>query len=239
MINMATITKLTPEQAARFPAWVRKWVEIGLSTKPADFDKAEAAALRAYDLCNLRRPSIVLRMGSPLSAVLGGGFAAALTNSQVESQVARQVAGQVWNQVESQVRSQVESQVAGQVARQVESLITNSRGGAYDAAWGAYVSFFRDIMEWSDSVLERFSIDEDLMLNAGWVWWHEEVVAISDHPQRILLDEDGRLHCEDGPAILYRDGWSVWRQHGEPWDENTLAVQAIKACMRRDGVEVW
>jgi len=44
------ITKLTPEQEARFPEFVKKWVDIGLSTEPADFDAATEAALKAYAL---------------------------------------------------------------------------------------------------------------------------------------------------------------------------------------------
>ena len=59
---MKTITKITPEQAARFGEWAKEWVAIGLSTEPADFDKATAAALRGYELANLNRPMIILRM---------------------------------------------------------------------------------------------------------------------------------------------------------------------------------
>lgn len=49
---MNKITKLTPEQAARFAEWSQKWIEIGLSTEPADFDKATEAALKAYKIAN-------------------------------------------------------------------------------------------------------------------------------------------------------------------------------------------
>lgn len=42
---MKKITKITPEQAARFGEWSERWIDIGLSTAPADFDRAAAAAL--------------------------------------------------------------------------------------------------------------------------------------------------------------------------------------------------
>ena len=45
---MKKITKITPEQASRFGEWAERWIKIGLSTEPADFDRATAAALRAY-----------------------------------------------------------------------------------------------------------------------------------------------------------------------------------------------
>ena len=51
------ITKLTDEHAARFGEWSQKWTDIGLSTEPADFDRATEAALRGYDIANLKRPT--------------------------------------------------------------------------------------------------------------------------------------------------------------------------------------
>ena len=66
------IDTMTAEQAARMPEFAQRWIDIGLSTKPVDFDRATAAALRAYELCNLDRPMIVLRMQSPYGATLGG-----------------------------------------------------------------------------------------------------------------------------------------------------------------------
>lgn len=66
------ITSITKEQEARFPEWVDKYVKIGLSTEPADFDKATKAALKAYELCGLNKPKLVLHMSSPYGATLGG-----------------------------------------------------------------------------------------------------------------------------------------------------------------------
>ena len=30
------------------------------------------------------------------------------------------------------------------------------------------------------------------------------------------LDEDGFLHCDDGPAVIYDDGTEEWYKHGVP-----------------------
>ena len=256
------IDTLTPEQAARFGEWSKKWIEIGLSTTPADFDAAINAALRAYKLANLDKPMVILRMSSPYGATLGGTFAWAMlremekqvwsqVQSQVRSQVRSQVGSQVWSQVESQVWSQVESQVGSQVRSQVGSqvlsqvgsqvlsqvesqvgsqvgsqvlsqvwsqvgsqVVNNDRGGAFWAAWCAYISFLRDVMGWTDPSLARFEIEESLTTNCGWVWWHENVLAISDRPHTLRRDDAGRLHCENGPSIAYRDGWALHHWHG-------------------------
>ena len=117
------ITKLSPAQVAQFGDWAKKWIEIGLSTEPADFDRATAAALRGYELANLKRPMVVLRMGSPFGTTFGGALAWAMLRElpKIRKQVASQVTSQVWSQVESQVESQVWSQVESQVWSQVES----------------------------------------------------------------------------------------------------------------------
>ncbi len=293
---VSKITKLTPHQEARLEEWSKRWIEIGLSTEPADFEKATDAALRGYALAHLKRPMVILRMSSPYGATLGGALAWAMlrelgnkevesqvgsqvwsqvesqvwsqvesqvwsqVESQVESQVRSQVESQVWSQVESQVESQVwsqvESQVRSQVGSQVESQVgsqvwsanANSYHGAFWAGWTAYVSFFRDICGWTDSVLDRFEIDEALVKNCGWVWWHENVLAISDKPTVINRDVEGRLHSETGPSIAYRDGWQLHHWHGtsvpSEWIEDratltpTIALKQTNVEQRRAACEI-
>ena len=236
------ITKITPAQAARFGEWSKKWIEIGLSTEPADFDRATEAALKAYKLCNLGRPMVILRMSSPYGATVGGALAWTLlrefdlhveqhvgqqVRQQVEQQVEQQVRQQVWRQVEQQVRRQVWQQVGQQVRQQVDQQVrqhsfkTAGDGfGNYGinslwSSWGAYVSFIRDVLGWNDPVLtERFAIDEALMQSCGWTWWHQNVLAISDRPCALNRDSEGRLHCPGGPSIAYRDGWALHHWHG-------------------------
>src|SRR5688500_20382768 len=106
----ARIDKLTEEQIARFPEWVEKWVKIGLSTEPANFDEAEAGVRGCYRAAGLAEPKVVLRMGSPLGAVLGGCYAVMLLRGS-ESQVGSQVWWQVGRRVRSRVGSQREARV--------------------------------------------------------------------------------------------------------------------------------
>ena len=226
---MKKITEITPKQAARFSEWTERWIKIGLSTEPADFDCATAAALRAYKLVGLKRPMVILRMGSPYAAVLGGTIAWAMLRegkAQVRDQVGAQVWDQVGAQVWAQVGAQVGAQVWGQVRAQVRDGIGNDYGGAFGANWGAYVAYMRDVLGWNGSTLERFEIDEALIRSCGWVWWHENVLAISDRPAVINRDETGRLHCETGPSIAYRDGWSLYHWHGVAIPEHWIKDRA-------------
>ena len=47
-------------------------------------------------------------------------------------------------------------------------------------------------------------------------------IVISDRPLLLRLDDAGRVHCDDGPAIAYADGLSAWAWHGVPVDRTTI-----------------
>ena len=42
----------------------------------------------------------------------------------------------------------------------------------------------------------------------------EKVCIVSDMPIKISRDERNRLHCEDGPAIEWKDGYKLFYFHG-------------------------
>ncbi|HSR26108.1 MAG TPA: hypothetical protein VLW53_21315, partial [Candidatus Eisenbacteria bacterium] len=55
----------------------------------------------------------------------------------------------------------------------------------------------------------------ELSRAAGWCWWPlRGAVLLSERPERLLLDDQGRLHSARGPALGYPDGWSLWAWHG-------------------------
>jgi hypothetical protein len=39
-------------------------------------------------------------------------------------------------------------------------------------------------------------------------------VIITDRPRILRRDDQNRLHCEDGPALEYRDGFAIHAWHG-------------------------
>lgn len=50
--------------------------------------------------------------------------------------------------------------------------------------------------------------------NAAWIVPHERICWLSDRPERLEIDASGRLHCANGPALAYRDGWAVYAWKG-------------------------
>ena len=43
---------------------------------------------------------------------------------------------------------------------------------------------------------------------------HEEFCLVSDFPELIRIDDQGRPHCADGPSHRWRDGWELFHWHG-------------------------
>jgi len=127
------IDELTSEQKARFEEWCKKWIETGLSTEPTDFDVAEKNALRAYQLAKLEKPTVVLRMNSPYSALVGSALVltflmkkkawSSVTLSDLNSGFLKQSSKPPGKQIHTQVMDQVRKQVKNPVWEQCYSMV--------------------------------------------------------------------------------------------------------------------
>ena len=66
-------------------------------------------------------------------------------------------------------------------------------------------------------------------------------VVMTDRPTRLRRDDANRLHCEDGPAIEYGDGWSVYAWHGtripQDWIVNRKTLDP-KTALTHKNVEM-
>ncbi len=184
------IDTLTVEQEAMLAQVRDEWLAVGLSTEPANRPAAEEGVRQAYRRAGMEPPSVVIWLGSPYA----GCVASAMLS---QDQVWDQVRGQVWDQV----RGQVGDQVWGQVR---------------DAVWGQHEAGY---LGWCDA-MQLIGVNLDVAglstvaRNAGWWWPMRDTVILTDRPDTLHRDPQGRLHCETGPALRYRDGWAIHAIHG-------------------------
>ena len=140
---------------------------------------------------------------------------------QVGDQVRGQVWSQVWDQVGGQVRDQVGDQVWDQVGDQVWDQVWDQvrdqvRDQIWDAVWGQHDAGF---LGWCDA-MQRIGVNLDITglstvaRNASWWWPLRDAVILTDRPDTLHRDTQGRLHCTTGPALRYRDGWAIHAIHG-------------------------
>ena len=180
------IDTLTVEQEAMLAQVRDEWIEVGLSTEPASRPAAEEGVRQAYRRAGLEPPSVVIWLGSPYAGCVASAM---LSQDQVGGQVWDQVRGQVWGQVRGQVR---------------------------DAIWGQHEAGY---LGWCDAMqLIGVNLDVEglstVARNAGWWWPMRDTVILTDRPDTLHRDPQGRLHCETGPALRYRDGWAIHAIHG-------------------------
>ena len=63
------IEKLTDEQTAQMDVYCDKWIDIGLSCEPMNFEAAKSAMIKAYELANLPAPTQFYAAASPTAAI--------------------------------------------------------------------------------------------------------------------------------------------------------------------------
>lgn len=89
--------------------------------------------------------------------------------------------------------------------------------GANDANWMANYEFFLEVgVSVDEETKALYEASKVIVENTHWVWLYDEVVVISERPCAFHIDPDepNQLHCMDGPAIEFRDGWGVYYVHG-------------------------
>ena len=253
-MNHKRIDRLTGEQLALLADVRDEWLKVGLSTEPADRAAAEAGVREAYSRAGLEPPARVVWLDSPLAGCIGSAM---LHHDQVRAQVGDQVRAQVGDQVWAQVRDQVEDQVRAQVRDQVRDQVEDQvwaqvrdqvRGMVGDAVWGQHDAGF---LGWCDA-LQRIGATVDVeglslvARNAGWWWPTRDVAILTDRPDTLHRDPQGRLHCTTGPALRYRDGWGVYAIHGvrvpadlieDGWDVQRVLSEG-NAEVRRVAIEL-
>ena len=286
---MKIITKLTDEQIARFDEWSRKWIDIGLSTEPADFARFKEAIKVAYSKADIGWHNNIVHVQSPIVGAFAAPIASLIINRDISNDavgdavrdaVGDAVHGAVHVAVHVAVGGAVRDAVHGAVGVAVRDAVHDAVGAAVGAAvhcavhdavhcavhvavhcavrdavggavgvavgaavrdavhdavhdkwfdyiggqfwvggWcgsPAYVSFFTDVcgLRLSDDIQERILSYRAICESVNWYWPHTQFVIVCDRPRIINCDAEGRLHCENGSSIEYRDGWSLYHWHG-------------------------
>ena len=186
---MAKIKTLTAEQIAKFPAYVEKWTKIGLSTDPADRPKAEEGIVAAYAVAKLPPPRVVW-CSSPFAM---GFTRALLMDKKFQEKIGASVWASVWDSVGASV--------------------WDSGYGQHDADFIGFYDYLRTECNLAEQT-EKLQGLTQLTSSAGWYLPHEKICWISERHCVVHQDENRRIHCEDGPAIAYPDGWAIHAIHG-------------------------
>ena len=85
--------------------------------------------------------------------------------------------------------------------------------GPHDLASLGVYEYLHDVLGWQEPTQPMRGLWK-IAKSAGWIVPHQHVCWISERPNLLRTDSRGRLHCADGPALQYRDGWSAYLWKG-------------------------
>jgi hypothetical protein len=118
--------------------------------------------------------------------------------------------------------------------------------GQHEAHWLGFYEFFKN--EVGIKGIEKIDPLIEVAENCGWIYCGAEVAIVMDRPLYVKMDDTNRLHCENGPAIKYNDGFTVYSWHGVrvpgEWIENKasltpeMALQEENMERRRAACEI-
>lgn len=80
----------------------------------------------------------------------------------------------------------------------------------------AHIGSFRN---WDDANVRVQWAMVRFVENVGWWRFHRTHAFVSERPTSVSLDHMNRPHSTEGPAVVFRDGWSVYAVDGIrlPW----------------------
>lgn len=206
------IETLTKEQQDKFPYYREKWLAIGKSCEPADFEECKKYARLAYEAAGLTCPETFYLVDSPIAAIELDVKLHQNENNNGEN--------------------------AADIPKLVDQAISNQIYGYHEAGWLSFYDFF--LNECNLEVCKRLEGLMGLAKNCGWWSPYDTCVIFQHRHSELHTDAQHRLHNEIAPAVRYRDGFSVWAIDGVILDEQvvlrpeTLTLEQINSTLNQE-----
>ncbi|GAA0768646.1 DUF6745 domain-containing protein [Brevundimonas olei] len=181
------------------------------------------------------------QLGGQLWDQLGGQLWDQLRDQlgdQLRDQLGGQLGGQLWDQLRGQLRDQLGGQLRGQLWDQLRDQLGDQLGGQLGdqlrgQLWKSKLSFMGTwfwgqwdyLWAWLDGGRRvgavypdklNASLDDHLIVCRSIGWWYpfNDFCILTDRPEHLSRDAEGRLHNETGASLRYRDGTGLHAWHG-------------------------
>lgn len=188
------IDKLTPEQEAKFPYYVKKWCDIGLSTEPTDMIEAVKHIKDAYQSAEIDPPNYFI---GPVDGPYEAAVAEMLLNKYVENKVEFKNAADLNSKILSELHGVINSDFKD-LDKHTFSIANQIYG--YQEYWISYYDYFQ-----TECGIDLSKINPLMNLASVCGWWTPlaDVAIVQNRPTEIHRDSEGRLHNENGPAVKF------------------------------------
>jgi len=176
---------LTPKQEQQLIDLREEYRQIGTSCTPADWEEAEKHITWMYAKLSKKRPKF-FRCQSPLQALMEIGIVRANLGANLRDNLG------------------------------ANNYVTTDLWGQLDSYWIAYYVFPNRYIKkmYSKQNWDTLMAWDGISKSCGWWWAFENAVFISDRFESLHQDGLNRLHNPDGPAMRFRDGYSIYAVNG-------------------------
>ena len=217
---------LTADEQKDMIQWRADWLAHGLSTERADWERVTHGVNGLYRILGKGAP-IIFRCQSPLQANLEASIIQTIgacgdnLRDNLRDNLGDNLRDNLWDNLGNNLGANLGANLWANLRDNLEYHDTYM-WGACDSYVIAYYGFAEKIgCKFAELDSERLRLWEDTTY-CGWLICYENICFISDRAITINKDSQGRLHCEDGPALAYSDGYALWMIHGHPVPANAI-----------------
>lgn len=156
--------------------------------------------------------------------------------AELQSLLGREGFAQAWREVCAPITpifARLVEQISGAVAAAADDdasrkrlllALTFAEHGQHDAAWLPLFEAYREAVTAAGSREENESAElvdgpalhalAQVARQVHWWWPFADTAILCERASALHLDERGRLHDGDGPALVYSDGFALYRWRG-------------------------
>ncbi len=149
----------------------------------------------------------------------------------VWASVGDSVRDSVWASVRASVRDGVGASVRASVGASVWASVDQAIWGQQEAGWLAFYDYFREVCDLAKETEKLIGLT-DLAKHSNWIYPYKNIAVISEKPELVKL-KNGAIHNESGPAVKYRDGFSVYGVEGRRMPEWIVETPASELDVKK------
>jgi hypothetical protein len=246
---MAKINSMTPEQMQAMIAYRAEWIRNGESTERNDPAQIREAVASIYATANLSVPSVIV-MDSPLGCLIARAIVMNMANlganlwanlgDNLGDNLRANLGGNLRDNLRDNLRANLGDNLRANLRDNLgDNLRDNLGANLWDNLganldwnfWGQHEIYWPAFYAWPHEQLRQIHAKDEAQKLSWWMilgrscgWWQpfKGVVIACERPSVVLVNDAGRLHCDDGPAYLCRDTWPLWSIGGVFVDEQIV-----------------
>jgi hypothetical protein len=215
--------------------WVSLRASLGVSLRDslwASLGDSLGASL-GVSLRDSLGDSLWASLGVSLRASLGASLWASLRDSLGDS-LRDSLGDSLWASLWASLGASLGDSLWASLGDSLRDSLSKEWWGQNEVYWIAYYVFCRDVVgvQYDEKRSLQLDLWSEIAQSCGWWWPYRGLCIVSERPEVVRWETDRerpRLHCGDGPALRFRDGWEVYSWRG-------LRVP-VKLILERDAIK--